>query len=592
MDNLKNILDQLPQYPGVYLFKDVGGKIIYVGKAKNLFKRVRSYFLEVKDVKTAALQKKISDIEYFVTNDEAEALILENNLIKENMPRYNIRLKDSKSYPMIKIVKEKYPRILKCREKNNKSDEYYGPFVDNNRISILMDFFKKNLKLRRCSRKLSSDGRNAPCLNYHIKRCMAPCASKISEEEYNENIRLARDILKGDISGAVSALRKEMDENSQKLNYEKAAEIRDKIRILENIKEPQIVELSNRHNNDYVGYYTDFNSTAFSVIKQREGKIIGKHNFIVSNVIDFTAVLEDFLGSYYLNIAELPDKIFIQTEIENVTPLYEALLKKYGKSVSILVPFNLADKNLTRLSIKNAEILFQEKQYKIDKIHILRELQKVLKLNKLPRTIECFDIATLNGKFNTASLVSIVDGKPNKSGYRQFNVEGEGYPDDYAMMIEVVGRRYQRLKNESLPLPDLIVVDGGKGQVKSAKTALDILDIQIPIIGLAKKNEELFFPNIRKSLILPRDSKALKVIQLARDEAHRFSNTRLGGRYRKSALATELLKIEGVGDKKSTALIKEFKSLKKIKAAEVEEIANIKEIGSSLAKKIYDYLHK
>ncbi|HPY88597.1 MAG TPA: excinuclease ABC subunit UvrC [Spirochaetota bacterium] len=592
MDKFKSILDRLPQYPGVYLFKDAGGKIIYVGKAKNLFKRVRSYFLGVKDAKTGALQKKISDIEYFVTNGEAEALILENNLIKENMPRYNIRLKDSKSYPMIKIVKEKYPRILKCREKNNRNDEYYGPFVDNNKISILMDFFKKNLKLRLCSRKLSSGSRAVPCLNYHIKRCLAPCASKITEEEYNDNIRLARDILKGDISGAVSALRREMEENSAKFNYEKAAEIRDKIIILENIEEKQLVELSNPDNNDYVGYYTDFNAAAFSVIKQREGKIIGKENFIVSNVMDFTVVLEDFLKSYYLNIAELPEKIFIQTEIEEVKPLYEALLKKFNKSVSILVPSTLADKNLTRLSIKNAEILFQEKQYKIDKIHILREVQKALKLNKLPRTIECFDIATLNGKFNTASLVSLVDGKPNKSGYRQFNVEGEGYPDDYAMMIEVVGRRYQRLKNEGLPLPDLIVVDGGKGQVKSAKTALDILDIQIPLIGLAKKNEEIFFPNTGKSLILPRDSKALKIIQLARDEAHRFSNTRLSGRYRKSALATELLKIKGVGDKKSTALLKKFKSLKRIKAAEVEEIASIKEIGSSLAKKIYDYLHK
>ena len=592
MDKFKTILDQLPQYQGVYLFKDSGGKIIYVGKAKNLFKRVRSYFLEVKDVKTGALQKKIADIEYFVTNGEAEALILENNLIKENMPRYNIRLKDSKSYPMIKIVKEKYPRILKCREKNNKNDEYYGPFVDNNRISILMDFFKKNLKLRRCSRKLSSDCANVPCLNYHIKRCLAPCASKISEEEYNENIRLARVILKGDITGAVDALRKEMEDSSEKLNYEKAAELRDKIIILENIKESQVVELSNRNNNDYVGYYTDYNASAFSVIKQREGKIIGKENFIVSNVLDFTSVLDDFLKSYYLNIVELPDKIFIQSEIDDIKPLYEALLQKYGKSVSILVPFTISDKNLTRLSIKNAEILFQEKQYKIDKIHILREAQKVLKLNKLPRTIECFDIATLNGKFNTASMVSIVDGKPNKSGYRQFNVEGEGYPDDYAMMIEVVGRRYQRLKNEGLPLPDLIVVDGGKGQVKSAKTALDILDIQIPLIGLAKKNEEIFFPNVKKSLILPADSKALKIIQLARDEAHRFSNTRLGGRFRKSALAMELLKIEGIGDKKSTALIKEFKSIKKIKSASIEEIANIKEIGVYLAKKIYDYLHK
>lgn len=585
-----DLLKQIPKLPGVYTYKNKDNEIIYIGKASNLSNRIKSYFNRNNDIKTKTLVRKIEKIEYFVTNNELEALLLENNLIKQFKPKYNIKLKDSKSFPFIKIIKENLPRIILTRENKNNFDEYYGPFVDLQSIRIVLSIFRKYLKIRSCKKKFKPPYKYKPCLNYHIGRCFAPCAGLISDIEYEKNVNTARSILKGKTKELINELTKSMTEYSVNMEYEKAALLRDQINSIKELEKKQLMEGDSKDNSDYIGLYTDFKTASISLLRQRDGKILNKENFIVTNFLDYSTVLSDFLGAYYLNnITEFPKNIFIQEEIENKELLINAINKKFNVSVSIRLPKEEKEKRITLLSKENAEIYFEEKNYKLEKIHHLRELKRVLNLDKLPRRIECFDIATLNGKFSTAAMVSFYDGKPDKKEYRQFNIEGEGHPDDYAMMEEVIARRYQKLKNEKLQFPDLIVVDGGKGQVTSASNSLSILDIDIPVIGLAKKEEYIFLQNSKNPLILSRDSIALKLLQAIRDESHRFSNIRLNKRYKNKNLETALAKIEGVGEKRINLLLKKFKSIDGIKKAPLEQLCEVESIGEDIANKIINY---
>lgn len=590
MTNLQTILKQIPKQSGIYIFRDSDNNIIYIGKARNLFNRVHSYFNKTQDIKTSALVKKIKNLDYFVTTNEVEALLLENNLIKQHLPKYNIKLKDAKSYPFVKITKENIPKILICREKSNNIDEYFGPFINVYRLRTILAVFRKYLKIRTCKKKFQPPYNYTPCLNYHIKRCTAPCAGFISIEDYSQTVSIARNILKGNTKEIIKLLKQKMFEYSEAQNYEKAAELRDQMLSIEDLESQQFVENSKNDDSDYVGIYGDFKMFSISLIKERNGKIIGKENFIITNFLDHSQVLIDFLNVYYLNSTEFPSKIFIPENIEDTKILTEALNKKFNINIKIKVPEMLKDKKILKLSQENAEIYFQEKEYKLDKIHHLRELKKILNLPGLPRNIECFDIATLNGKFNTAAMVSFIDGKPNKTEYRQFNIEGEGHPDDYAMMEEVIARRYQKLKNEKLPLPDLIMVDGGKGQVTSALNSLQILKLDIPIIGLAKKYEHIFTAHSKKPIILSKDSIALKLLQAVRDESHRFSNKRLGIRFKNSTLISKLSEINGVGEKRVNLLIRKFKSIEELKKASIDDIASVDTIGNEIAKNIYDFL--
>lgn len=594
MKHLTEKLKLLPKRPGVYLYKDKEGTIIYVGKAKNLFNRVHSY-LSPSDTKTLMLTRKIADIEYFVTNNETEALLLENNLIKKHTPRYNIKLKDNKSYPLIKITTENLPRITKCREKNNRRDKYFGPFVNMEQVDMLLDFFKKVLKIRSCNKKFSPPYKNTPCLNYHIKLCNAPCAGYISEENYEMDIKRAAKILSGDYKAVKLELHSRMIDYAEKELFEQAAGIRDSIRILEQLEDKQyIFSHTQSENSDFIGIYSEKNISSIALIQLRGGLVTEKYNYLLKNVVTPETLLTDFLTSYYLDGGNLPSKIFIpgQNNEENENELIEdAIVQKYEKKVRFKLASTKKERTLAKLASENAEIFLQEKQYHLEKIHHLRELKRHLDLPVLPRIIECFDVATLDGKFNTAAMVSFLDGKPNKKEYRQFNIEGEGHPDDYAMMEEVIARRYQRLKNEKKKMPDLIVVDGGKGQVSSARGMLELLDLDIPLIGLAKKEEHIFIPGKKKPLVLDKRSHALKLLQHVRDESHRFSNTRLRRRYKNASLNTALQKINGIGPKRINILFKHFKSVKAVKAAPEETLANIEGIGEDLAKKIYDYFH-
>lgn len=590
MTNIQSLLKQIPKLPGVYIFKNKN-KIIYIGKALNLFNRVRSYFQKQTDIKIKILSGKIDDIEYFVTNNEVEALLLENNLIKKHQPRYNVSLRDAKSYPMLKITNQNLPKIMKCREKVNAKDEYFGPYINIETIRNLQKVFKKVLKIRSCNKKFKPPYNYTPCLNYHIGECSAPCASLISEKEYLKVIDMARNILNGKINKILKILKNKMDDLSKDFEYESAAKVRDQIKIIESLTTFQYIDNQSKDNNDYIGVYSDFNEASITVLKERNGRVIEKETFIVSNIIDYTTVLSDFLNAYYLNISNFPNKIYVPNDINSSNVLIKAINEKFKINIDVKLPNNPKTKKLVILAKQNAEIFFEEKQYRLEMIHELRDLKKVLDLPKIPKIIEGFDVATLDGKFNTAAMVNFIDGKPNKVEYRQFNIEGQGHPDDYAMMEEVIARRYQKLKNEKLTFPDLILVDGGIGQVRSASKVLSILELNIPIIGLAKKEEHIYKKNSNKPVILPKGSPALKLVQRVRDEAHRFSNFKLKKRYTRKNLKSELAEIEGLGEKKVNILLKEFGSVRSLLETEKEEIAKIEGIGEALAKKIYHHLH-
>ena len=582
---------QAPKLPGVYIFKNNHNNIIYIGKALNLFNRVNSYFSNTNDIKTNALVKKICDIEYFITNNETEALLLENNLIKKNQPKYNIDLKDAKTYPMLKITQEPIPRIIKCREINNNKDRYFGPFVNTQTIKYLQNIFTKILKIRTCSKKLNPPFNHTPCLNYNIDKCSAPCAGHITIEEYMKSIILSSNILKGKTSTMIMSLEKKMNDYSKDLKYELASEIRDHIKFLKDFSVLQYVDTQSEKNCDYVGYYSDFNNAAISVIQERKGKIIGKKEFLMTNILDHVSILSNFLNINYLNNTNLPSQIITSENIDKSDLLKKAIKKRFGLNVKIKRASTKKEKKLVILSKGNAEIYLEEKSYNLEKINDLRTLKKILNLKKLPRIIVGFDIATLDGKYNTAAMVTFLDGKSKKSEYRQFNIEDKNHPDDYSMMEEVIGRRFQRLKNEGKSMPDLILIDGGKGQVNAAHNILSILNLNITVIGLAKKNEHVFLQNKSTPIILPQKSHGLKLLQKVRDEAHRFSNTRLKISYKNKTLKTKLLKINGLGKKRLNSIFKKYKSIKSLSKASSKNISSIEGVGPDLAKKIFDYLH-
>lgn len=600
MKKLKQTLQQLPQLPGAYFFKDKNDTIIYIGKAKNLFNRVHSYFNRTNNHRIKILVKNINNIEYLVTNNEVEALLVENNLIKKYQPKYNIELKDAKTYPMIKITKEDFPRIIKCREKRNNKDEYFGPFISVKAVEILLKFFRNALNIRNCSKKISysnsessnsKKNKNSPCLNYYIKKCFAPCCNYISKDDYIKKINIAREILQGKMDDVIVNFNNKMQIHSQNLEFEEAAKVRDQIVLLNKIKY-QIVDTGDKTDSDFIGVFSDFDKATVSIIKQREGKILGKENFIVKKFLEQENVITNFLNVYYLNTKDLPKTVYIEKLFSDQPILCEAISEKFNINFMVTNPKSDKNKKLLVLSQENAQFYFEETQFKLEKIHHLRELKNILHIDKLPRHIEGFDIATLDGQFNTAALVCFIDGNPYKTKYRQFNIDSKGHPDDYAMMQEVVYRRYSRLLNEKEKLPDLIVVDGGQGQVNSATISLKKLKLQIPIVGLAKKEEIIYRQNKLSPIVLQHNSHSLRLLVAIRNESHRFSNTLLKNRYKNFHIISKLNNIPGIGKNKTNILLKEFGSINKIKETSIEELAKVDNIGVALAKKIFEYLHK
>jgi len=621
-ESLKSKLENLPANPGVYQFKDAAGKVIYVGKAKVLKNRVRQYFHSGPHYgRIPMMVSKINDLEIITTDNEVEALILEFNLIKELKPRYNVNLKDDKSYPYIVITKEPFPRVFPTRQKRTDGSRYFGPYTDVKNMRYALKTIRDIFMIRSCYFNLTEETienkKYKICLDYHIHKCEGPCEGLVSREDYNEMIDEVAKLLNGKTTSLIKELTARMDELSAAMQFEKAAKLRDKIDAISVYSSKQKMVDEEIIDRDIFAVETEDNDGCGMILKIRDGKVIGKSHFYLSNVLEKEEdeLIENLVINYYSKSDFIPDEIFLQKEIENIDTVKDWLEKRDVKKVSIVVP-KIGDKaKLVNMVKANARLMLEElKLAKMKREFVapsVESLKRDLRMEKLPRRIECFDISHIQGTDTVASMVVFQDGKPRKSEYRKFKIDsvsGEtGQPDDFLSMREVVYRRYKRLIEEKKEFPDLIVIDGGKGQLSSAIKVLTDLGIfndtkekenqaeriqnsefriqNFFIIGLAKKLEEVYFPNEPDPFTIPKTSSGLKLLQRIRDEAHRFAITFHQDLRDKRTLTTELLEIKGIGEKTAKKLLTEFGSVDGLKEKlasnyeEVEKIAGKKTAG-------------
>lgn len=587
--------DNLPKKPGVYIMKNSNDEIIYVGKSKSLKNRVQSYFKDKHESpKTRVLMNNFDNLDYILTENEKEALILEAELIKKHRPRYNIRLKDDKQYPYIKITSEDYPRILITR-KIAKTGKYFGPFTDVGSVRKTVKFIKSLFKIRTCR---NMDG---PCLNSQIDLCYAPCSNQISKEEYNKQILKIDMFFQGKYQDIIDSLNEEMLEVSKNQEFEKAAKLRDQIISIKEVMEDQFKDSEFSLNKDIISCEYDEKESIVVVLSLRDNKIVGRDDYIMAGTdyANESEVLSEFIKQFYGNRKIIPNFILLKEEINEVKLIEEWLSDISNNQVKIEVPNEGQDYRLIRLAHKYAKVI---KNQKIKNENTLVELKKYLKLEKIPKIIESYDISNISGKMAVGSKVSFYDGKPKKSRYRIFNLETPG-PDDYAMMRETLRRRFESLlKNEREAVedgkelkderPDLLVIDGGKGQLNIALEVLDELGIyDIPTIALAEEFDDVYLPNISEPLVLPRNSESLYLLQRVRDEAHRFAVKQHRTLRSKALKQSELDEIQGIGEKRKQALLKHFESLDNIKKASIDELIKVKGMNKKVSKNVYEHFH-
>lgn len=604
--------NDLPEKPGVYLLKDVQDEILYVGKAKSLKKRVKSYFKEdLEDPKTRVLMRHFHHLDYLVTDTEKEALILESNLIKKHLPRYNIRLKDDKRYPYLQITSEDYPRLLITRNVRDDGSQYYGPFTDVTSVRNLLKLLKPVFQLRDCKRM---DG---PCLNYQIELCPAPCSGQVTSEDYQENVEKVKLFLEGRQKEVMDLLKKEMEQAAFNQDYEKAVVIRDQLFSLGEVMEKQKMEFNRSLDQDVIATSNDGEVVVVVVFRVRNGKIMGKEDFLMEGAQENSPpeILTAFIKQYYSGPRQVPAEILLPVMIED-RPLIEKWLSEkinpeeyldeglsevqndQGENhregvphpllVSVKVPEEGLEYRLVQMVAKNSSIILNHhKQAR----GALLDLKTYLKIPRIPRRIEAFDISNLAGKNAVASMVVFEDGKPSKNNYRKYKLKTPG-PDDYAMMQEVLRRRYEKLVSKGETPPDLVVVDGGRGQLNVAIEVLDSLGIQTGVIGLAKEFEQVFIPEVAIPLILPSNSPALHILQRVRDEAHRFAVKYHKNLRDRDLQSSPLDKIQGIGPKRKMNLMRHFGDLESIKNASVDEILEVKGINRNLAINIHGFFRK
>ncbi|MBZ9629456.1 excinuclease ABC subunit UvrC [Salegentibacter sp. LM13S] len=584
-------LQTLPNSPGVYQYYDKNGKILYVGKAKNLKKRVTSYFTKRHDShRIGVMVKKIKEIKHIVVASETDALLLENNLIKKHQPRFNVMLKDDKTYPWICIKNERFPRVFPTRKLIKDGSEYYGPFTSFKTVNTLLELIKGLYKLRTCNYDLSEEkirnGKYKVCLEYHLGNCKGPCEAKQAEAEYNSNIDAIRQIVKGNFKDSLQQFREQMKEHAEKMEFEDAQRIKNKIDVLENYQSKSTVVNPKITNVDVFSIMSDEGYGYVNFLQLSHGAIIRSHTIEMKKKLEETD--EELLE---LAITEIRQRFS-----SNSKEIYVPFKVDAGEDVKVTIPKLGDKKKIVDLSLRNAKYYRQErfKQMKIvdpDRHvkRIMAQMKEDLRLNVEPRHIECFDNSNIQGTNPVAACVVFKNGKPSKKDYRKFNIKTVEGPDDFASMEEVVFRRYKRLLNEGEDLPQLIIVDGGKGQLSSGVKALEILGLRgkIAIIGIAKRLEEIFYPGDTIPLYLDKKSETLKIIQQLRNEAHRFGITFHRNKRSKTALNTELEEIAGIGEKTVVELLKQFRSVKRIKEASEVELAEV--IGVSKAGIIYNH---
>jgi excinuclease ABC subunit C len=589
--NIQALLKIIPEKTGVYRYYDKSETLLYVGKAKNLKKRVSSYFNKKQEHgKTKVLVSKIHDIQYVVVPTEIDALLLENNLIKKHQPKYNVALKDGKTYPWICIKNEPFPRIFQTRNVIKDGSVYYGPYTSVRLVKTLLDFFHQLYPLRNCSLNLTDKNIKAKkfkvCLEYHMGNCFGPCEGKQNTDEYQLGIEHIKQIIKGDIKSVTKHLKKAMLHFSKKMEFEKAQSVKEKINLLNNYQAKSTIVTPKINDVDVFTILSDGDTAFVNYLKINSGAIIQAHTLELNKKLNETEV-----ELLQLAIIELRQR-FKSTSKE----IYcSHCLDNVWKDLSITIPKIGDKKKLIDLSLRNAKYMQLDKQKrKINNIErqdnkrILEQLQKDLSLIERPRHIECFDNSNIQGTNPVAACVVFKNARPSKKDYRHYNIKTVVGPDDFASMEEVVYRRYKRLLEEEQPLPELIVIDGGKGQLSSAVKSLDKLKLRgkIAIIGIAKRLEEIYFPGDSVPLYLDKRSESLKLIQQLRDEAHRFGIMHHRKQRGKDSLGTSLDKIEGIGPKTVELLITHFGSVKKVMEAKKEELEGL--IGKSKAKKVYE----
>ncbi len=599
-------LSTLPTSPGVYQFKNTHGRVIYVGKAKNLRNRVRSYFRNQQQLfgKTLVLVSHIADFEVIITSSEVEALILENNLIKELKPRYNVNLKDDKTYPYLVITHEPFPRIFFTRQVKRDGSTWFGPYTEARQLRAILDLIGSIFPLRNCKYHLSKENiaskKYKVCLDYHIHKCKGPCEGLFSEEEYLAMIKEITLLLKGKTSSMIRSLTDTMQRLASELKFEQAAEIKTQLDSLKRYAERQKIVTGDGMDRDVFAIASGENEGCGVIFKIREGKLLGSQHIYISNTNGETEVelQTRVVEKYYLETLELiPDEILLQKplaidEEDAIKAFIEE--KQEKKNIRFLVPQIGEKAHLVEMCRQNAQHHLEE--YLIQKQkrgeaarehHGVTALRELLHLPKIPQRIECFDNSHFQGTDYVSSMVCFEKGKPKKSDYRKFKLQTFEGSDDYAAMAEVMMRRYGGSLSKELPLPDLIVVDGGKGQVNTAFNILNTLGLSIPVIGLAKRIEEIFMPDIKDSFNLPKTSAALKLLQQLRDEAHRFAITYHRKLRTKRTLQTELTTIKGLGEKTAFRLLEHFGSADAVSQATIEELKAV--TGSKNAEAVFRF---
>lgn len=593
-DKVKSILKTIPSDPGVYQYFDDKGEIIYVGKAKNLKRRVSSYFNKQQSGKVKVLVSRIADIKFTIVANEMEALLLENNFIKQYKPRYNVMLKDDKTYPWICIKNERFPRVFLTRKRINDGSTYFGPYPSVMVAKTMLDLLRKLYPIRNCKLNLKQESIDnqhyRPCLEFHIGNCKAPCNGNIKEDEYNTMILSIKRVIKGNIQEVLKDLKSQMMSHASKLEFEQAQLIKDKYDLLANYHAKSVVCSNIAYDINVFSYEDSGNSFYVNYMKIVEGAIVQSHSFEIKRKLDETA--EELMSIAIIEIRQMMEndnikEIIVPIDMNiNIEGIHFTVPKR-GEKFDLL---ELSQRNAKqyRLEVEKLKALVDPERHSK---RILNQMKADLRLTEIPKVIECFDNSNFQGDYAVAAMVQFVNARPNKSGYRHFNIKTVEGPNDFASMEEIIHRRYSRLLNENQQLPDLIVVDGGKGQLSSAVKVLQELGLygKISIIGIAEKLEEIYFPGDSIPLYIDKRSETLKVIQHIRDEAHRFGITHHRKKFEKGFIHSELNDIKGIGKLTAEKLMLKLKSVKNIKSADFDTLASI--IGKSKAKIVLEYFN-
>lgn len=618
MFDITEELKKLPNSPGVYIMHDADDSIIYVGKAVNLHNRVRSYFRKIvgRGPQIDKMVEQIARFEYIVTDSELEALVLENNLIKEHSPKYNTMLKDDKTYPYIKVtVAEEYPRILFSREMKKDRSKYFGPYTSAASVKDTIELMNKLYQLRTCSRKLPRDiGLDRPCLNYHIKQCLAPCQGYIGKDEYRERMEQALDFLNGNYKPVLRELEQKMQEASEQLAFEDAIRYRDLYNSVKSVAQKQKITDSDGEDKDIIALAKDESDAVVQVFFVRDGKLIGREHFYMTHVAgyDKAQILLDFVKQFYAGTPYIPKELMLQEQIEDLEILEKWLSTRKGSRVYLRVPRKGYKEKLVELAAQNAQLVLSQDKERIKReegrtIGAVREIAALLDLENIQR-MEAFDISNISGFANVGSMVVYEKGKPKRSDYRKFKIQSVSGPDDYACMKEVLTRRFVHGMEERMELdrkaidkefgsftkfPDLLLMDGGKGQVNIALQVLEELQINIPVCGMVKDDNHRTRGLYYRNAEIPIDthSEGFKLITRIQDEAHRFAIEYHRSLRSKAQVKSVLDEIPGVGPARRKALMRHFKSIEDIKNAEIEQLSKVPEIPEHIAGQIYDFFH-